>query len=66
MIESCFECKEKIEIMPTHEPYFPFTVNNSTIIGPINMDKIYSPTKLVYKCPNPKCCVTKIYESWDE
>jgi len=78
--KKCPECGGDVRLMPIREPlpepasagtHPEWNANAGTspmvtyTVGSTMIGSNYSPTSRIYKCPNPKCWVTKITESWE-
>jgi len=64
MIEKCPECDVKVSVL-LDQPSESQTTGTFTMSTTTFSDVSYSPTSEQYKCPNPRCWVTKIKESWE-
>ena len=66
MMDKCPECKENIDILPIQ-----MVLDQSSGIGGVAFTQVTGTslnsnhTSNTYKCPNTKCWVTKITESWE-
>lgn len=67
MIEKCPECNEKIGLLEYQNPLPESTSTMAMTVNTATYDfgsPSYASTRIIYKCANPKCWVTKIEESW--